>query len=71
MSRTDAFIYVSCDGRGCDIQEEVQLTALAGGSWDERNVEQELGRQGWVFVDGKEFCEQCVWQANDEGVTHE
>jgi hypothetical protein len=62
MSRTDAFIYVNCDGTGCDMCEEVQLTALAGGAWDERDVSRELERMGWVVAGSKEYCDGCAWQ---------
>lgn len=56
MSRTDAFIFVACDR--CGQMVEVQCTALAGGAWDERNVDAELRRMGWDTVDG-DLCETC------------
>lgn len=64
MSRSDAFITVYCDGKGCDREEEVQLTAIAGNAWDERYVAAELRRAGWVVSDGNEYCDGCAWQAS-------
>lgn len=57
MSRTDAFIRVVCDQ--CEVEMEVELTALAGGGWDERNVKGQLRRDGWTTDGDTELCDEC------------
>jgi len=60
MSRSDAFVWVECDKEGCNEQIEVQLTALAGRGWDDRNVDGSLRHWGWEKWDGKDICDSCV-----------
>ena len=59
--RSDAFIRVSCDV--CEdpgMDEEIILCALAGGGWDERNVNALLHRAGWRVEGEKDICSNCV-----------
>lgn len=58
MSRTDAYILVQCDHAGCKESVEIQLTALAGGGWDERYVDAELRSRDWTKRDDDDFCEE-------------
>lgn len=54
---SDAYVTVSCDK--CHHSENYELTSLAGGGWDERNVEGELRRNGWRIDGYQHFCETC------------
>ena len=54
----DPTITASCDG--CGDEEEMELTPLAGGSWDDRNVKRTLEKRGWVFDGDKCYCEDCA-----------
>lgn len=58
--RSDAYIRVICDG--CDDEVEVGLTALAGGGWDERNVDAHLKRFGWTTDGDEDYCDECSKQ---------
>jgi len=56
--RTDAYITVTCDVCG-ESNEEVDLTALAGGGWDDRNVKRWLERYGWLVDGDRDICPDC------------
>jgi hypothetical protein len=61
MSRTDAYIRISCDVNGCDVVDEYELCALASrGGWDERYIANRLERDGWMHKDGKDICPSCA-----------
>jgi len=61
---SDAYVRVECDQGGCVEFTEIQLTSLARGAYDKRNVKRELERMGWV-VDGDVMtCE--IHQEEDE-----
>lgn len=58
MSRTGAFITVTCDKCGED--EHVELCALAGrGEWDERYVQKKLDLFYWTRVGDRDLCAEC------------
>lgn len=61
MSRSDAFVTVTCDR--CGEEARVQLTATARGGYDERHVDANLLRWGWVTETGEDVCEECVRKA--------
>ena len=63
--RSDAYITVTCDGCGDEIQ--IQLTATARG-YDERGVNGELEIAGWTTVDGNDYCEECATDKRSEHV---
>lgn len=54
-------IYVECDK--CEfVSDAIDLTLLAGGGWDARNVRRTLQRDGWI-VEGngdETFCPECA-----------
>ena len=52
--RSDAYIRVTCDK--CGNEEEVELTALARNSYDERDVDAKLKRLGWCVTDAGDYC---------------
>jgi len=61
MSRSDAFIRVSCDV--CEdpgMDEEVQLCAIVRNGWDERHVSAELHSRGWRVEGEKDICPNCA-----------
>ena len=67
MSRSDAFIHVSCDV--CEdpsMDEEVQLCSLARNGWDERHVSAELHRMGWRVEGEKDICPNCAEEMEEE-----
>lgn len=63
MSRTDAYIKVSCDK--CGQETEADLCALAGRGWDDRYVDAELRRDGWVIDKASDVCADCADEAKD------
>ena len=51
-------IRVECDK--CGVSDEYEMTLLAGGAWDDRNLEKKLIRDKW-FVNGEEtICPECM-----------
>lgn len=64
MTRSDAFITVTCDC--CHCAEEFELSATAHG-WDERYIDNELERIGWhKNDDGDDICSECYIEAEEE-----
>lgn len=63
--KTDAFLTVTCDR--CGSSEDIQLTVTAHG-WDDRNVDEELQKLGWITVDDRDVCPEC--QDKPEKSTH-
>ena len=62
--RSDAYIRVSCDVKNCDESEEIQLTATAGGGYDERDVDDRLRRAEWKKDGERDICPGCVEDIN-------
>jgi hypothetical protein len=59
MSKSDAYVLVRCDT--CGEFEEIELTAIAGGGWDERNVAAGVARLGWRDEgDNIHTCNICL-----------
>jgi hypothetical protein len=57
--RSDPIITITCDR--CQIYEdEVGMTPLAGGGYDERNIDGELRRGGWKKEGDSDICPDCV-----------
>lgn len=55
MPINEARITASCDW--CDeTTDEMDLTPLAGGGWDARNIPRKLDRLGWQVDGDKVFC---------------
>lgn len=55
MPINEARITASCDW--CDeTTDEMDLTSLAGGGWDARNIPRKLDRMGWQVDGDKVFC---------------
>lgn len=65
MSKSEPEITVTCNGY-CGDATVVGLTALARGAYDERHVDAELKRRGWVSDGDKDYCGGC---AEERGLT--
>ena len=58
-------IPVVCDK--CGIDEWHEMTALAGGGWDTRELKRMLERGGWrVYDDGCCGCPECVKEEQED-----
>ncbi len=57
--RDDPVVFVNCEAEDCDQREDFVLTALASGSWDERDVDSHEQHAGWTKRDGKDYCPGC------------
>lgn len=49
-----------------DYEEDIELTTLAGGSYDERGVDRELESNGWKIKGDKDKCPNCVEKEGEE-----
>lgn len=65
--RTAAFIRVICDK--CEAETEIELTLLARGSYDGRNVSRELHLLGWATKGDEDICEMCNEGDEDDDST--
>lgn len=67
MSKSSAYINVSCDRENCTTTfDEIELTSLAGkGQWDERVVDRYLERHGWRVEGTKHVCDNCIAEDGD------
>lgn len=64
MCRSDAYIVVSCDKcKDEEADETVELCSLAGGGWDERDVDAVLRRRRWTKKGGGDICPECTAEA--------
>ena len=56
---------VTCDTCGCEL--EFDLTALAGGGWDDRNIRPKLVQWKWKVENDGDIttCPDCVEDAKD------
>ncbi len=59
MSKSEPQITVDCDGN-CGESTMVGLTSLARASYDERHVDDDLKREGWVSEGDKDYCANCA-----------
>ena len=55
----DPTIRAMCDRCKVD-SDEMEMTALAGGGYDERNVAGTLKRWGWRVEGDRTVCPECV-----------
>lgn len=63
----DPKIYVDCDY--CGSGEELDMTPLARGAWDDRDLEDTLTKLGWIIQGDYTFCSKdCYeqWQENKQ-----
>lgn len=62
MSISDAYVNVMCDN--CGYEEAYQMTALAHyGSYDMRNIEAQIKRDGWLGDGTAHLCSGCAFDA--------
>jgi hypothetical protein len=67
MGMDAPFIKAECDHCG-EVTDEMEMTSLAGGGWDARNVIPRLKREGWRIKDDKFTCPDCL-DAIEEGAS--
>lgn len=63
MSRGEATLQIWCDTDGCKNSIELDLCPLASQneSWDDRNINRELERNGWeTYSDIEDYCPSCI-----------
>ncbi|OFW47574.1 MAG: hypothetical protein A2163_00700 [Actinobacteria bacterium RBG_13_35_12] len=56
--RTEPSIAIICDS--CKEELNMELTPLARGAYDERDIDQQLKRYGWVITDEEDICPECT-----------
>jgi len=56
----DPTIYVDCDY--CATGEEFNLTPLAKGAWDDRDLKKNLKKRGWIIDGDLTFCTQKCYE---------
>jgi hypothetical protein len=60
-----AVVHVECDKCG-EVTDPMELTSLAGGGWDARNIADKLKRQGWTVRGfGDTICPECSEQKSE------
>lgn len=64
MRSASAYILVTCD-KCQKCEEQVNLTPLAGGAYDERGVDETLKHWGWS-VGAWDICPECVEELTTE-----
>jgi len=57
----DPIVIVTCDK--CKVTYEYGLTELAGGGWDDRNLEKDMRRDSWTSKNGEDLCYDCSREA--------
>lgn len=62
--RGSPVLLVTCDL--CPHTIELELTDLADGGWDDRDVNEELDQSGWVIINGQDICEYCYVELPEE-----
>lgn len=60
----DPVISVTCD-RCHGTSDNLEMTPLAGGGWDARNVPATMERSGWKVSGDEHVCDDCL--AQEEG----
>jgi hypothetical protein len=60
---SEPVVFIKCDF--CSVTEEVTLTALARGAYDERNVRSTLEEWGWTLSDlNEDMCPDCSFECS-------
>ena len=61
---SDGFVTLTCDK--CNHNEDFEMTALARGSYDTRDVRRRAEREGWIWQsDDSHVCESCIPDEED------
>lgn len=58
MAIGEPIIHVECDKCGY-VSDPYDLTMLAGGGWDARNLPRKLARDGWKVNGEEAICAEC------------
>jgi len=62
MTILDPTVRVMCDK--CEEEEEFEMTVLARGNFDMRDLDKSLLRMGWRIVGDQHFCPDCESHAD-------
>lgn len=62
----DPTVRVECDEPGCQEFNDIELTALAGSAYDERNVKRRLESMGWTVDSDIVTCENHSEEEEDD-----
>jgi hypothetical protein len=60
----EALIHAECDKCGY-VTDPMNLTSLAGGGWDARNIPAKLKREGWKVEGDTTICPECVGETGE------
>lgn len=55
--KSEPVVIITCDG--CSEEIEASLTALADGSYDERGLDKQIERTGWISRGDEHLCSDC------------
>jgi hypothetical protein len=55
----EPLITVTCDNGECGYTAEYEMTALAGGGWDDRYLKTKMQKDGWVLDGDLTYCDTC------------
>ena len=61
----DPTISVTCDKCG-DTFDELEMTSLAGGGWDARNIPAVMRGYGWKVNGDEHICDECTYKGGDD-----
>lgn len=62
---SDCLVKLTCDL--CGHEEDFEMTALAGGGYDDRGVQDQSERMGWEWVGlDIHWCETCADSENED-----
>ena len=61
---SDPEVTITCDT--CRFEEGFYLTPTARGSYDERDLQNESERSGWVWQEGEHICDTCAGMQRPE-----
>ena len=59
MPIQEPFIQAMCD-KCEEVTDGMEMTSLAGGGWDARNIKKRLEREGWKIDGETTICPECV-----------
>lgn len=62
----DPTISVTCDTCGTTF-DDLEMTPLAGGGWDARNIPAMLKRYNWKVDGDTHTCDDCLFYSLQEG----
>lgn len=64
MAIWDPMVQAECDKCGF-VSDPMEMTSLAGGGWDTRNIPARMKREGWVIDGDTTICADCAEESDD------